>query len=154
MAQHPLEPLSGDEFRQTASIMRRKGLVRDTFRFASIELKEPPKSKVKAWRPGDAVRRASFAVVFNREDNKTYEATVDLTGDAVVSFEHVPDVTPNFTLDEFHDVDVAMRRHPDVIASVRAYARDPAYLYVTLLALVPEGTPSAESALGWRRMFG
>jgi len=75
MAQHPLEPLSGDEFRQTASIMRREGLVRDTFRFASIELKEPPKSEVKAWRPGDAVRRASFAVVFNREDNKTYEAT-------------------------------------------------------------------------------
>jgi primary-amine oxidase len=120
MAQHPLEPLSGDEFRQTASIMRREGLVRDTFRFASIELKEPPKSEVKAWRPGDAVRRASFAVVFNREDNKTYEATVDLTGDAVVSFEHVPDVTPNFTLDEFHDVDVAMRQHPDVIAKLAA----------------------------------
>jgi hypothetical protein len=46
------------------------------------------------------------------------------------------------------------RRHPDVIASVRAYARDPAYLYVALLALVPDGAPSAESALGWRRMFG
>ena len=71
MAQHPLEPLSGDEFRQTASIMRREGLVRDTFRFASIELKEPSKSEVKAWRPGDAVRRASFAVVFNREDSSS-----------------------------------------------------------------------------------
>jgi hypothetical protein len=46
------------------------------------------------------------------------------------------------------------RRHADVVASVRAYARDPAYLYVALLALVPSGTPSAESALGWRRMFG
>ena len=43
MAQHPLEPLSADEFRQTASILRREGLVGDTFRFASIELKEPPK---------------------------------------------------------------------------------------------------------------
>jgi primary-amine oxidase len=120
MAQHPLEPLSADEFRQTASILRREGLVRDTFRFASIELKEPPKSEVKVWRPGDAVRRASFAVVFNREDNKTYEATVDLTGHAVVSFDYVPDVTPNFTLDEFHDVDVAMRQHPDVIAKLAA----------------------------------
>ena len=86
MTQHPLEPLSADEFRQTASILRREGLVRDTFRFASIELKEPPKGEVKAWRPGDAVRRTSFAVVFNREDNKTYEATVDLTGHAVVFF--------------------------------------------------------------------
>ena len=120
MRQHPLEPLSADEFRQTASILRREGLVRDTFRFASIELKEPPKGEVKAWSPGDAVRRTSFAVVFNREDNKTYEATVDLTGHSVVSFEHVPDVTPNFTLDEFHDVDVAMRQHPDVIAKLAA----------------------------------
>ena len=120
MTQHPLEPLSADEFRQTASILRREGLVRDTCRFASIELKEPPKGEVKAWRLGDAVRRTSFAVVFNREDNKTYEATVDLTGDVVVSFEHVPDVTPNFTLDEFHDVDVAMRQHPDVIAKLAA----------------------------------
>jgi hypothetical protein len=30
--------------------------------------------------------RHSFAVVWNRADNKTYEATVDLTGDAVLSF--------------------------------------------------------------------
>ena len=118
MTQHPLEPLSADEFRQTASILRSEGLVRDRFRFASIELKEPPKDEVKAWRPGDAVRRTSFAVVFNREDNKTYEATVDLSGQSVVSFEHIPDVTPNFTLDEFHDVDVAMRQHPGVIAKL------------------------------------
>ncbi len=68
----------------------------------------------------DAVRRTSFAVVFNREDNKTYEATVDLTGGTVVSFEHIAEVTPNFTLDEFHDVDVAMRQHPDVIAKLAA----------------------------------
>ena len=57
MAQHPLEPLSADEFRQTATILRREGHVSDSFRFASIELKEPPKAEVKAWRPGDAVPR-------------------------------------------------------------------------------------------------
>lgn len=120
MAHHPLEPLTADEFRQTAAILRREGLVGERFRFASVELKEPPKSQVKAWRPGTAVRRISFAVVFNREDNRTYEATVDLTADSVASFEHIPDVTPNFTLDEFHEVDAAMRRHPDVIAKLAA----------------------------------
>ena len=54
MAQHPLEPLSADEFRQTATILRREQHMGDSFRFASIELKEPPKEAVKAWRPGDA----------------------------------------------------------------------------------------------------
>jgi hypothetical protein len=46
------------------------------------------------------------------------------------------------------------RRHADVAAAVHAFARDPAYLYLALLALVPSGAPSAESAMGWRRMFG
>ena len=119
MAQHPLEPLSADEFRRTTEILRRDGHVTDTFRFASIELLEPAKQEVLAWRVGDAVPRHSFAVVWNRSDNKTYEATVDLTGDAVLSIKHIPDVTPNFTVDEFHEVDEALRKHPDVIAKLR-----------------------------------
>ncbi len=118
VTQHPLEPLSADEFRRTTEILRRDGHVTDTFRFASIELMEPGKQEVLAWRVGDAVPRHSFAVVWNRADNKTYEATVDLTGDAVLSFKHIPDVTPNFTVDEFHDVDEALRKHPDVIAKL------------------------------------
>ncbi|MET0316520.1 MAG: primary-amine oxidase [Rhodococcus fascians] len=118
MPQHPLEPLSADEFRQTATVLRREGRIGDTFRFASIELKEPAKAEVKAWRPGDAVSRIAFAVVLDRAENKTYEATVDLTGDSVVSFEHVDGVTPNFTVDEFHAVDEAMREHPDVVAAL------------------------------------
>ena len=63
--------------------------------------------------------RHSFAVVWNRADNQTYEATVDLTGDSVLSFEHIPDVTPNFTLDEYHDVDQALHEHPEVLARSR-----------------------------------
>ncbi len=118
VAEHPLEPLNADEFRQTAAILRRDGHVTDTFRFASIELREPDKDDVLAWRAGDPVPRTSFAVVWNRADNQTYEATVDLTGDAVTSFEHIPDVTPNFTVDEFHEVDETMRKHPDVIAKL------------------------------------
>jgi primary-amine oxidase len=116
MTRHPLEPLAAGEFRHTVALLRSAGHVRESFRFASIELREPPKREVKAWRVGDPVQRTAFAVVWNREDNRTYEATVDLTGSAVLSFEHVPGVTPNFTVDEFHEVDEAMRRHPDVIA--------------------------------------
>ena len=118
MTQHPLEPLSADEFRRTTEILRRDGHVTDTYRFASIELMEPGKREVLAWRVGDAVPRHSFAVVWNRADNKTYEATVDITGDAVLSFKHIPDVTPNFTIDEFHEVDAELRKHPDVIAKL------------------------------------
>jgi primary-amine oxidase len=120
MAQHPLEPLSGEEFRQTAEILRRDQGVTDSWRFASIELKEPPKREVKAWTSGDALGRRSLAVLWNRADNQAYEAVVDLVGDAVVSWTHLPDVCPNFTVDEWHDCDEAMRAHPDVIAALAA----------------------------------
>ena len=62
--------------------------------------------------------RTAFAVLWNRADNQTWEGVVDLTGDAVVSWTHVPGVTPNFTVDEYHEVDEAMRAHPDVIAAL------------------------------------
>jgi primary-amine oxidase len=118
MAQHPLDSLSAEEFRLTAEIIRGDGRASAGWRFTSIELKEPEKSAVKAWRPGDPVSRMSFAVLLDRTENKTYEATVDLTGGRVVSFEYIPGVQPNFTLDEFYEIDEAMRKHPDVIAAL------------------------------------
>jgi Cu2+-containing amine oxidase len=45
VTQHPQEPLSADEFRRAAEILRRDGHVTDTFRFASIELVEPGKQQ-------------------------------------------------------------------------------------------------------------
>ena len=118
MAHHPLDSLSAEEFRLTAEILRREGRVTDGWRFTSIELKEPDKATVKAWRPGQPVPRQSFAVLLDRAENKTYEATVDLSGGSVVSFVHIPGVQPNFTLDEFYEIDAVMRKHPDVIAAL------------------------------------
>jgi primary-amine oxidase len=118
MATHPLEPLDAGEIRQTAATLRRDEHLGGSWRFAAIELREPAKADVVAWRPGDAVRRTSYAVLWNRADNQTWEAVVDLTGDRVESWTHVPDVTPNFTVDEYHEVDEAMRAHPEVIAAL------------------------------------
>lgn len=118
MTPHPLDPLSADEFRRVAAILRRDAGVTDRFRFTSIELKEPAKTYVKAWTPGDPIARSALAVLLDRSENETFEATVDLGADKVVSFEHIPGVQPNFTLDEFHEVDAAMRKHPDVIAAL------------------------------------
>jgi primary-amine oxidase len=118
VAQHPLEPLSPDEFRQTMAILRRDRELPASYRIASIELQEPDKALVKSWRPSETVQRTSFVVLWNRADNAVYEAVVDLTGDAVRSYGHVPGVHPNFTVDEYHEVDEALRRHPAVTAKL------------------------------------
>lgn len=118
MATHPLDPLDEHEFRHTTAILRRDEELGGSWRFAAIELLEPDKAAVKAWRPGDPIPRAAFAVLWNRADNQTWEGVVDLTGDRVVSWTEVAGVTPNFTVDEYHEVDDAMRAHPDVIAAL------------------------------------
>ncbi len=120
MAAHPLDPLSSTEFQNTAAILRRDQGVTDSWRFTSIELKEPAKADVKAWNPGDAVPRRSLSVLLDRETNQTYEAVVDLVGERVDSWTHQPGVCPNFTLDEYHDVDHAMHEHPEVLARLAA----------------------------------
>ncbi|HKN45787.1 MAG TPA: tyramine oxidase, partial [Propionibacteriaceae bacterium] len=111
MAAHPLDPLSPTEFQSTAAILRRDQGITDSWRFASIELKEPAKVDVKAWKPGDAVPRRSLSVLLDRETNQTYEAVVDLVGDRVDSWTHKPGACPNFTVDEYHDVDHALHEH-------------------------------------------
>ncbi len=120
MANHPLDPMTAEEFSHTAAVLRRDRGVTETWRFASMELAEPPKAEVKAWRSGDAISRKSLAVVFNRTDNQAYEAVVDLTSDSVESWTHRPGVTPNFTVDEFYDVDKAMKANPEVRAALAA----------------------------------
>ncbi|RYG75657.1 hypothetical protein EON77_10960 [bacterium] len=51
---HPLEPLTGEEFAQTAEIVRRETGLGVAARFVFISLKEPPKDVIRAWEPGVA----------------------------------------------------------------------------------------------------
>ena len=44
---HPLDPLSADEIRTAAAILRREQGVGERWRFASIELREPSKATVR-----------------------------------------------------------------------------------------------------------
>jgi primary-amine oxidase len=120
MAAHPLDPLSPAEYQRTAAILRRDQGITDSWRFASIELKEPAKAAVKAWKPGDAVPRRSLSVLWDRQTNQTYEAVVDVAGDRIDSWTHQPGVCANFTVDEYHEVDQALHEHPEVLARLAA----------------------------------
>ena len=120
MSAHPLDPLSEDEFRSTAAVLRRDKGVSQAWRFASIELAEPPKADVKAWRSGDPIPRRSLSVLWEKANNEVYEAVVDLEADEVVSWTHVPDVCPNFTVDEYHDIDHALHDHDGVREALAA----------------------------------
>jgi primary-amine oxidase len=116
---YPLDPLSGDEFRAVASILRREHGVGDGWRFASIELSEPGKAELRAFDDGGPPppRRAEV-ICLQRSSNATYKSVVSLTDDRIESFEHIPGVQANFTVDEFVECDQLLRTHPDVIAAL------------------------------------
>ncbi|MCH9731101.1 MAG: tyramine oxidase, partial [Actinomycetia bacterium] len=124
---YPLDPLGADEFRSVAAILHRERGIHAApasptdlgWRYASIEMVEPSKAELAAFDAGGpAPSRRAEAICFNRRDNATYKSVVSLTDDRVEAFEHIPGVQANFTVDEFHECDQALRSHPDVVAAL------------------------------------
>jgi primary-amine oxidase len=115
---HPLDPLSAAEIRQTAAAVRRDRGVGDGWRFASIELREPAKGDLPALESGTRTGREATVVCWNRADGQAYRATVSLTNDQVINWEHLPGQQPNMTVDEWHECDVMLRSQPAFIAAL------------------------------------
>ncbi|MGB7450364.1 MAG: primary-amine oxidase [Ornithinimicrobium sp.] len=113
--QHPLDSLSSVEFSRTAEVIAREQGVDGGWRYASITLLEPPKREmltyVASGSPSARPKRLALAVLWEKSSNHTYEAVVDLDEDRVESWTHIPGVCPNFTVDEYHDVDVMLKQH-------------------------------------------
>ena len=123
MTTHPLDPLTADEFRAAAAILRRDRGVDERWRFASIELREPAKDVVRSWQPGDAVPREARVVCFDRDANAAYKALVSLWGGpgaegAVLDWTPVPGEQPNVTVDEWHEAHVALLAEPRVVEAL------------------------------------
>src|SRR5690348_4717889 len=116
---HPLDPLSADEFTAVAGVLAREHGVQEGWRIASIELVEPIKAELADFEGGGPTppRRAEV-VCLQRADNATYKGVVSLDDDRVESFDHIPGVQANFTVDEFLECDELVRKHPEFIAAL------------------------------------
>ncbi|HUA04830.1 MAG TPA: primary-amine oxidase [Solirubrobacteraceae bacterium] len=115
---HPLDPLTPDEIRSAARIVRAERAVTDRWRFASIDLKEPPKGSL-----GDIAQtppeRQAEVVCWNRDDGAAFKGTLSLDSNRIVLWEPLaPGEHPPMTPDEFHDCDAALRIHPRVIEAL------------------------------------
>ena len=109
---HPLDPLSAEEFRRVAAILKRDRGVTERWRFAGIELREPEKGEL-----GD--HRQAIVVCWNREDGAAYRAVVSLDADDVQSWERLGEgVQPNLTPDEWHECDHALKQEPWLIEAL------------------------------------
>jgi primary-amine oxidase len=99
-AVHPLDPLTSDEIATTTAVLRASGRVPVEALFHTIALREPPKTTVLAFRPGDPLPREAFVVLLDWRNNRTSEAVVDVTRRQLVSWRDVPGVQPGTTRTE------------------------------------------------------
>src|SRR5215218_9141282 len=84
---HPLDALTGAELKQVKSILAAEGKAGPKARFHSVDLVEPDKAAVTAWRPGTALPRRAIAVV--SEAGKVSEAAIDLSAGRMTGWQPV-----------------------------------------------------------------
>ncbi len=82
---HPLDGLSAEELSNAIAILRKDGYLTDDSRFPLIELLEPDKEAVLAWKSGDPVPRQVRVVV--KQGSDTHRGLVDLGADTVVQWD-------------------------------------------------------------------
>ena len=93
-ATHPLDPLNEREIADAVKILKAASNFPKIALFSTVQLNEPPKSEVLTFKAGAAFRREAFAIVLDREKNKTYEAIIDLRANKIASWKEIAGVQP------------------------------------------------------------
>jgi primary-amine oxidase len=83
----PLDALTGAEVSQVKAILAAQGKLGPKPRFHSVDLVEPDKAAVTAWRPGTALPRRAIAVVSGA--GKVHEATIDLSAGRMTGWQPI-----------------------------------------------------------------
>lgn len=116
---HPLDPLTKEEVAIAAQICKADSQFPSGGRFATIVLHEPPKAEVMSFKLGSSFRREAFAVIYDRANNKTFEAIADLNAKRVLGFKHIPDAQPPLMIDDVLVFQAIVRNDADWQAAMR-----------------------------------
>ena len=146
-ATNPLDPLTTDEVATTFRVIEAYANFPPGAHFPIVKLKEPPKSEVLAWSPGQPFRREAFANVYDANKNHLFEAVVDLRAQRVVSWAAQPADQPAISLSEYTTADSLVRGDSRWQAAMRSRGINPDDVYLDgwapgdiLLPAVPAGT--------------
>ena len=126
----PLDPLSAAEIQTTLQVIEASNKYPAGAFFPIVRLKEPPKSELLAWDPGEPFRREAFANVYQRATNRLFEAVVDLKTRKLTSWVERPGAQPAVFLSEWADLDALVRADPRWRKAMRDRNLKPADVYI------------------------
>ncbi len=118
-AAHPLEPLTADEITTAVAIIRRDQQPAGDLRYPVLALQEPTKAELQRFAQGETIARRVAAVVLDRNSQRSFEATVDLTQRKLVHWNPLPNVHPIVLLEEYAEVADIVRKDPQWQAAMK-----------------------------------
>src|SRR5919112_4987340 len=154
---HPLAPLAVDELAEAVAVLRAgvPGGVWDDrrLRFVEVALREPPKADVLAAEAsgnGHDLPREARAVLIDRVERGTVEATVSLTEGRLLAWKLIESGQATLTLEEILACEQVVRQHPDFQAAMRR--RDITDMDLVWIDPWPFGVYEDEADLEGRRL--
>ena len=118
-ARHPLDPLDGDELARAAAILQAAFGKDEPVRFERIELFEPEKALLSTWKLGDPIHRQARFAIFRHGRIGVTEGTLSLDEERLISSRHLPAARPMIMLEEFIEVEKAVKSDPRFIAACK-----------------------------------
>src|SRR5579862_2177043 len=111
-ANHPMDGLTASEIWTAYETLQVSHKVDANTRFPMVQLHEPSKEEVLAWKPGQAMRREAFLVV--RQGAQMFEAVVDVNGKTLVSWTEMKGVQPNVPHEEEFEMSDSVKENLEV----------------------------------------
>lgn len=96
---HPLDALNQNEIKKVIDILKKEGKYDSLTRLPELTLAEPSKEFVYNWKVGDPFSRSAKLIL--RQDNKTFEALINITKEKLEDWYEVKDVQPALMLEEW-----------------------------------------------------
>lgn len=116
---HPLDPLTSAEITATIKALKAAPDFPKKALFSTVTLKEPAKDEVLQFKPGMPLLRQSFAIVYDQDNDKTYETVVDLASKKLISWKNIPGVEPLVFDVEYAALDSIVKLDPRWQAAMR-----------------------------------
>lgn len=113
---HPLDGLSPSEYWTVYDVLRASGRLDSTARILYVDLHEPPKAEVLAWKAGQPFRREAFVHLFQAKQG--YEAVVDLSARKLLEWRDTPGRQYMTHEAEGEEINELMLARPDVRAAL------------------------------------
>ncbi|MBC8010637.1 MAG: hypothetical protein H7067_11140 [Burkholderiales bacterium] len=100
-ATHPLDPLSSEEMERLKSVLTTEAQLPEGVIYSWVQLQEPPKEKVLAWKEGEPLPRSAFVVGISPKEKLSHELIVDLDAGKVSSRKVLKNLQPFLAASEF-----------------------------------------------------